>query len=179
MNSDTWFCIFQHLDVKGLCLLSKVCKKLYDIVNHSVIWKQLFINKYSNLRILQPTYKECYKLCYQLTKLNNQFQLSVNLNVLLTLTKIDLSHKYLTDIPKELSALTNLRELYLDNNQIRKIPKELSSLINLQWLELGSNQITEFPKELSALTSLRELSLYSNQITEIPKEFKKNPFLRI
>ena len=84
-----------------------------------------------------------YKLEY-LRVINFKFWEEFNLES----TKLILSNKKITEVPKEIQFLTNLQYLYLDNNQIKVIPKEIQFLTNLEYLNLYNNKIKVIPKEL-------------------------------
>jgi Leucine-rich repeat (LRR) protein len=88
-------------------------------------------------------------------------------------TKLDLSNKQLTEVPKELEKLTQLEWLRLDYNQLTDLTG-LEKLTQLRVLNLHYNKLTNV-KGLEKLTKLRELWLDDNpdltkaQIAELQK----------
>ena len=60
------------------------------------------------------------------------------------LRKLDLSHKGLTEVPKDILGLKHLRVLDLSYN-LTSIPDILFTLPNLRTLGIGHNQITSLP----------------------------------
>jgi Leucine-rich repeat (LRR) protein len=78
-------------------------------------------------------------------------------------TRLDLAHKQLTDVPKGLEKLTQLKVLYLSGNQLT----DVKGLEKLTHLFLGEgNQLTNV-KGLEKLTQLKVLDLNSNQLTDV------------
>lgn len=91
----------------------------------------------------------------KLTKLTNQMELLVNL------TDLNLSHNELTQVQK--LNFVNLEKLDLSYNHItsaklKKIPK------NIVHLDLASNEITYLPLDFMKLKSLRSLELVGNPL---------------
>ncbi|QTA85600.1 COR domain-containing protein [Desulfonema magnum] len=83
---------------------------------------------------------------------------------------LDLSHRNITQLPREIGRLRNLFVLYLGSNQLRELPREIVHLKNLTQLDLNSNQLTEFPKHIVQLKNLFRLDLSFNQVAELPRE---------
>ena len=75
-------------------------------------------------------------------------------------TRLDLAHKQLTDVPKGLEKLTQLKVLYLSGNQLTDV-KGLEKLTKLTHLFLWGNQLTNV-KGLEKLTQLKQLNLQGN-----------------
>ena len=55
--------------------------------------------------------------------------------------KLNLSRKYLTEIPDYVFNITELTELNLHNNKLTSIPPEIKNLKNLKKLILSRNEI--------------------------------------
>ena len=110
MNSDILFIVFGYSNIKDLLSCSLVCKEFNEIANHNVIWKQLYIQRYTTLHFIQPSYRRSYETCYKLTKFMKRFNLTIDLDGLNKLSEINLSYKSLTDIPNYVSlTLGSLR----------------------------------------------------------------------
>ena len=86
-------------------------------------------------------------------------------------TKLNLSSKKLTGVPKGMEKLTKLTSLILHSNKLTNL-KGLENLTQLKDLVLNINQLTDV-KELENLTHLTMLYLESNQLAELPKGLKK------
>ncbi len=111
-----------------------------------------------------------------------------------SVTKLDLSYKKMSRLPKQIECLVNLQELNLSNNMFSDIPFEIKKLPKLRSLNLSFNKFAEIPgvvcqisnlevlkieanqlkkvnTNLANLSNLKELSLFANQIIELPTEF--------
>ena len=82
-------------------------------------------------------------------------------------TKINLTSKELTTIPKEIFLLKNLTSLSLSYNNLIEIPAKITSLTKLEYLYLNDNQINKMEYSLSELSELKFLNLSKNQINGI------------
>ena len=88
-------------------------------------------------------------------------------------TRLDLTLKKLTDVPKGLEKLTQLEVLLLTDNQLTDV-KGLEKLTQLEELWIAKNQLTDV-KGLEKLTQLEELWILNNpdltkaQIDELEK----------
>lgn len=78
--------------------------------------------------------------------------------------QLDLSHKNLITIPKEVFELTNLKSLDLTGNNITTIPADIKKLKSLEVLKLDSNAITSFSSDVLNLKNLREVSISDDVI---------------
>ena len=83
------------------------------------------------------------------------------------LTKLEIEHHSIKDIPIDIGNLKKLRELYLAHNDIKSIPVEIGELVNLQRLDLSYNEIRSLPAEIGNLKDLRALDLSDNQIGSV------------
>ena len=135
---------------------------------------------------LNKTLKDIYILLYNLTvlkdKLNKDFiRIKESIYDLYNRRELNLmrySH-LLRDVPKEIENLVNLETLYLSHNKIKYLPKEIWNLFNLKKLYLDNNKLTEIPKEIQNLVKLKSLSLSGNRLTYLPKEIAKLSNLKV
>jgi len=88
-------------------------------------------------------------------------------------TKVVLSNKNLTTLPKEIGNLKNLWSLDLQFNLLTTLPPEIGNLKNLEWLDLQFNLLTTLPAEIGNLKNLRWLYLNENHLTTLPPEIGK------
>lgn len=72
---------------------------------------------------------------------NNHNQNS-QLQALLNLKNLDLSHKKIEAIPRCIFELSSLENLNLSHNHLSKLPKEITKLTKLQILDISWNHIT-------------------------------------
>lgn len=86
------------------------------------------------------------------------------------ISKLDLSSKNLTSIPKEVFGLKNLRKLNLSDNKIKNIPKEIEDLELLENLDISNNRISNFYAKICELKKLKKLNLNNNSIRQIPRQ---------
>eukprot|EP01105_Mastigella_eilhardi_P008792 TRINITY_DN2113_c0_g1_i5.p1 TRINITY_DN2113_c0_g1~~TRINITY_DN2113_c0_g1_i5.p1 ORF type:complete len:2389 (+),score=489.03 TRINITY_DN2113_c0_g1_i5:142-7308(+) len=84
------------------------------------------------------------------------------------LTRMDLSHNQLGQLPEGLRQLTSLVTLKIAQNRLTKIPEMILHLPALTSLDLCGNQLTALPVVVSRLTSLKTLLLNYNKITHLP-----------
>ena len=97
---------------------------------------------------------------------------------LTNLQYLSLYGNQLTSVPREIAQLTNLQTLYLYWNRLTSVPPEIGELANLQTLDLEGNQLTSAPPEIAQLTNLQTLGLGSNQLTSVPPEIEQLSNLR-
>lgn len=96
-----------------------------------------------------------------------------NRQAILAITKLNLWHEQLTELPEAIGILKNLTKLTLTDTQVKKLPNAIGKLINLTVLDLQMNQLIELPESIGNLNNLTRLYLYSNQLTEIPESIGK------
>jgi len=82
------------------------------------------------------------------------------------ITKLDLSHNGLREVPDWVKHMTALRELDLSYNRLSVLPWELASLKCLQRLSITHNQVTGFPENVGRLLSLQHFDCVGNGILE-------------
>lgn len=88
------------------------------------------------------------------------------------ISKLDLSDKNLTSIPKEVFGLKNLRKLNLSGNKLKNIPKEIERLELLENLDISNNHISNFYAKICQLRKLKKLNLNNNSIRQIPRQIE-------
>eukprot|EP00742_Colponemidia_sp_Colp-10_P010981 GILJ01012129.1.p1 GENE.GILJ01012129.1~~GILJ01012129.1.p1 ORF type:complete len:710 (+),score=124.52 GILJ01012129.1:74-2203(+) len=84
------------------------------------------------------------------------------------LTKLDLSHNELTELPEDIGNLKDLVSVMQSNNQLTALPVSLFLLANLKKLDTSHNLLQSLPPSFSSCTSLVELNLQGNALREIP-----------
>lgn len=108
------------------------------------------------------------------------------------LTRIDVSHNSLTEIPNEIFTLISLRYLNLSQNKLESIPvedvttpvrskREKKFEYNVPVLEeiyLQDNRLASIPPALFRLPSLHILDVCNNKLQQLPFEVWKSPKLR-
>uniref|UniRef100_A0A8C7UZT9 protein-serine/threonine phosphatase n=1 Tax=Oncorhynchus mykiss TaxID=8022 RepID=A0A8C7UZT9_ONCMY len=81
-----------------------------------------------------------------------------------TLTEVNLSCNYLTNVDQAVGSMTNLQTFLLDGNCLSELPSELGSLQRLGYLGLSFNQFTHVPQVLERLTSMERLCMAGNSL---------------
>ena len=105
------------------------------------------------------------------------FEIPKDINKFSKLRSLNLSYCEITEIKEDtFKSLTNLQKLYLSYNEITEIKENtFKSLTNLQELCLGGNQIKEIKEDtFKSLTSLQELYLGGNQINVVKEDVFKS-----
>ncbi|OCT61761.1 hypothetical protein XELAEV_18047790mg [Xenopus laevis] len=94
----------------------------------------------------------------------SQSNLPTSLEVLTSLSDVDLSMNELTRIPECLYTLSNLKRLNLSSNQISEISLCIDQWAQLETLNLARNQLTSLPSAICKLVKLKKLYLNSNKL---------------
>uniref|UniRef100_A0A4W5KIZ7 protein-serine/threonine phosphatase n=1 Tax=Hucho hucho TaxID=62062 RepID=A0A4W5KIZ7_9TELE len=81
-----------------------------------------------------------------------------------TLTEVNLSCNYLTNVDQAVGSMTNLQTFLLDGNCLSELPSKLGSLQRLGYLGLSFNQFTHVPQVLERLTSMERLCMAGNSL---------------
>uniref|UniRef100_A0A4W5MEC3 PH domain leucine-rich repeat-containing protein phosphatase 2 n=1 Tax=Hucho hucho TaxID=62062 RepID=A0A4W5MEC3_9TELE len=81
-----------------------------------------------------------------------------------TLTEVNLSCNYLTNVGQAVGSMTNLQTFLLDGNCLSELPSELGSLQRLGYLGLSFNQFTHVPQVLERLVSMERLCMAGNSL---------------
>mmetsp|Transcript_49702 Transcript_49702/g.82508 ORF Transcript_49702/g.82508 Transcript_49702/m.82508 type:complete len:622 (+) Transcript_49702:34-1899(+) len=86
-------------------------------------------------------------------------------------TKLDLSHNVLSELPDGLKAISpQLSVLLLSYNRLTAVPESLGQIDSLKKLSLACNGLVSLhPGALAGLTALVDLELSSNKLTTIPE----------
>lgn len=104
---------------------------------------------------------------------NLKINLPLNPEDIKNITRLDLSFKGITKLPKEIGCLQSLKELNLSYNNLKELPKELSQLSNLQSLNLGYNFFSSIPEVVFQLSKLEILNFEANNIKTLPSSVGK------
>jgi leucine-rich repeat protein SHOC2 len=83
------------------------------------------------------------------------------------LTKLDLSHNEITEIPSEVSNLIDLSTLKLRGNHLANLPPSLGGCIRLRHLDLSSNSLSLIG-QIDGMPDLQECFLSENSLTQLP-----------
>ncbi|CRK89702.1 CLUMA_CG003464, isoform A [Clunio marinus] len=108
------------------------------------------------------------------------------------ITRIDVSHNSLTEVPNELLTLISLRYLNLSQNKLNFVPVEdVTTPVKtkrdkkfeynvpvLEELYLQDNRLESIPSSLFRLPSLHILDISNNKLQELPFDLWKSPKLR-
>ena len=82
----------------------------------------------------------------------------------LLLTKLDLSHNMLTELPELIGDLINLTHLSVSDNQLTLLPRSIKQLQHLQELDLRNNKLKSVVQDTNDLISLERLSVEGNPL---------------
>jgi Leucine-rich repeat (LRR) protein len=85
------------------------------------------------------------------------------------ITSLDLSHRGVRSLPKEIEFLTNLKSLNLKGNDLSCLPDEIGKL-PLETLLLGDNFFSKIPSVIFQIVSLKTLDLNENNIKKLSKD---------
>ena len=106
---------------------------------------------------------------------NNQFKkLPNNINSLVNLKELDVSHNALDDSIQYINLPVTLTALDLGNNdEMKNLPQNIECLTNLKKLDITKITLREFPKKITLLTNLTELNVSNNYLWQLPVEINK------
>ena len=83
----------------------------------------------------------------------------------MSLSKLDLSHSQLYELPAAIGFLPSLTHLFLNDNYLSSLqPKIIRRLVNLQELDLRNNKLNDFPLNIIDLSCLQRLSVQGNPL---------------
>jgi Leucine-rich repeat (LRR) protein len=155
MDSDTIFCILEHLSCLGDILSCTRINKQFNIISkNELIWKRLCEIYYPGK--INNSYYENFKSWCGLNRFLEKYgQFGVT-------TKLELGWKLLESLPPEIGLLTGLRDLQLIFNNFESLPSSISLLTNLETLNVGWCGLKSLPEELCLLTKLRHLKINNN-----------------
>lgn len=80
------------------------------------------------------------------------------------LTKLDLSHNVLIELPELIGDLINLKHLSANDNQLTRLPRTIKQLQRLQELDLRNNKLKSVVQDTSDLIRLERLSVEGNPL---------------
>ncbi len=83
----------------------------------------------------------------------------------LWLIRLDISNKWLDELPEDIGNLYNLQFLDISRNNISSLPASFSWLTHLENLFAQQNQLTEIPGYITWFTQLESLDIASNAIS--------------
>jgi len=79
-------------------------------------------------------------------------------------TKLDLDHAHLGNLPTEIGDFGEMQRLSLEENELRELPPTFVQLKQLRELNIESNQLRELPPQLAGLSHLETLKLSRNKL---------------
>lgn len=85
------------------------------------------------------------------------------------LTRLDLGHNTLNNLPSAIGQLKNLEFLDVSFNNLEDIPEEIGMLTNLKSLLLFGNNLEVLPSEIGYLYRLETLGILGNPIAQDPQ----------
>jgi Leucine-rich repeat (LRR) protein len=88
---------------------------------------------------------------------------------LLTLKTLNLSHRRLVEVPKQIGYLLSLEELCLANNHLPYVTYSIGNCQSLRQLNLSHNNLTRLPATISQLTALQVLNISNNSFQQFPQ----------
>ena len=97
----------------------------------------------------------------------------------MNIQNLNLFHKNLNEIPKEIFDLTQLTNLYLYNNNLTQIPIEIKQLCNLSTLNLSQNNLSNLPIETRSNALSKLDKKFINSFTNIIEKHLSNSNLTI
>jgi len=89
-----------------------------------------------------------------------------SLEHLASLSRLDVSHNQLNELPEGIYELEHLAEIHASNNHITAISANVSKLASLKVLALNVNKMESVPAELSLCHKLKDLQLQDNSIKD-------------
>lgn len=149
--------------------------KTLDLHRNSIVELPTSIGLLKQLKNLDVSGNELQLLPENLSELTLLHTLNVNCNNLTALpsfsglenlSRLDVSHNKLTELPQGIYELEHLAEIYASNNQIAFIDAKVSKLTTLKVLSLNANKIELIPVELSECNKLKDLYLQDNLIKD-------------
>src|SRR5437868_8449774 len=111
-------CIFNSLhNLKLIDILNcLIISKSTNTLNNNYLWKLLCLRDWK-IKFDEKNYYDKYKIYYSLNKIIKYNDLKIDLNHLLTNTKLSLNNE-LTIIPTEIGFLNNLKEFIFRTNML-------------------------------------------------------------
>jgi Leucine-rich repeat (LRR) protein/GTPase SAR1 family protein len=88
-------------------------------------------------------------------------------------TELNLSGKYLSQLPPEIGQLANIQKLDLSRNKLKQLPLEICQIFSLRDLNLSFNKLSQLSFEFSYLANIQKFDLSGNQLSQLSLEFAK------
>ena len=85
-----------------------------------------------------------------------------------SLTRINVAHNHLTDLPEAICELVTLEKIECGDNRVRSVPNAVSKLTRLALLSLKNNNLRRLPDALGKCAALKSLSLNANDLVALP-----------
>ena len=162
---DIIYEIAKHCALETVIALTTTC----STANSNQLWLFLHTRDYQNQlhTHYNSCYKQLYKLCFQLTKIEKYHLGHCSLSEIINKTDFSLSVRHFLTLPMYVCQLVNLQTLNIGINSLTDLPDDFTKLINLRLLYLGANNLSQLPVPLYKLTNLRRLRLSHNYITHL------------
>ena len=111
-------------------------------------------------------------LSFNLTRLelshNKIQQLPVHLGSLNKLEELYITQNLITQLPETICALENLTTLLIDDNLLKELPEDIGSCKNLIRLDANANNLVKLPESLVKIKTIETLMFSNNSITDLP-----------
>lgn len=108
---------------------------------------------------------------YLLDTTGTEYLLTTELDNITNETEaLDLSRKFLTEIPDVVFNYPQIKILLLTSNNLSTLPANIDSLPNIFYLDLQTNQLSSIPKQIGNLSNLKVLYVGSNKLSDLPSE---------
>ena len=134
--------------------VGEVLAEEYEIYNR--------INALANYRKFQEIH-----LSYRGSFFVNMFMEAFEYIDSCSLSKLDLSHSHLNELPRSIGGLRSLTHLFLNDNDLSSLqPRIIRRLVNLQELDLRNNKLNNFSLDITELSCLRRLSVQGNPLKD-------------
>ena len=109
----------------------------------------------------------CQLVLLQTLNLNcNKLMALPNVAKLQCLSRLDVSHNELNELPGGIYELQHLVEVHVSNNNITSVEEDISKMAALKALDLSGNRIETVPSTLSKCHKLKDLHLQDNCIKD-------------
>lgn len=132
---------------------------------------------------IQDSFEEAFKNPKQKERLSivnrGIKEIPAKIELLTSLTQLDLSNNQIDSLPEQFTKLTKLQELVIPSNRLKSLPSAFGKLESLKILGLADNRFESIPVEITQLDKLIQLDLGSNHISLIPSEISNLKKLRV
>ena len=165
-------------ELQSLMYLDLKSTKSNHISENSLIGlKELYLDNNYFDRFSEGVLQPMSNSLKVLTMSNNLLkEIPVEINCLLNLDTLDLSHNFITQITNN-SKLINLKELDLSNNKLAILNDNVKYFKNLKKLNLLNNELHQLSENLFNLENLTYLDLSYNHLVKISANISKLKFI--